>query len=176
MKKILAILFAGAFITAGHAAIAMDLVSDTIHDYTYMSANQAYGRCGGKNVSPDLIWTHVPHAAKSLALVVHDADATHEHGFYHWIVIDIPTTVTGIAKGKRFVSPARELPTDFGETQYGGPCPPLRKGVHHYDFTVYALDVEKLRIDPKWSPHDVVTAIRSHMIGRATITGLYDRN
>jgi len=161
---------------AGQAAMAMELFSDTIHDYTYMSANQAYVRCGGKNISPDLSWTHVPYGAKSLALVVHDADATHEHGFYHWIVIDIPATLTGIAKGAKFPCPARAMTTDFGETQYGGPCPPLRKGVHHYDFTLYALDVEKLRTEPRWSPHEVVAEIRKHMIGKATITGLYDRN
>jgi len=35
-----------------------------------------------------------------------------------------------------------------GRPGYLGPCPPPGRGVHHYTFTLYALKVEKLDIDP----------------------------
>ena len=35
--------------------------------------------------------------------------------------------------------------TDFGTDGYGGPCPPQGDKPHHYIFTVYAVDEDKLQ-------------------------------
>ena len=129
----------------------------------------------GANISPDLEWANVPSAARSLALVVHDPDAPHPNGFYHWLVVDIPTTITGIAKGAKFAPPARELNTDFGVPGYNGPCPPRGSGPHHYHFTLYAIAVEKLDIPTGAGPHEIASAIQAAALGQTTITGLYKR-
>ena len=160
---------------AGTKVMALELYSMTIPNGTYMLADQVYTQCGGENVSPDLAWVGVPFEAKSLALVVHDPDAPREHGFYHWIVVDIPTTVTKVAKGGKFAPPAREITTDFGVPGYNGPCPPVGHGVHHYHFTLYALDVANIELDSGMTPHQVAEAIRERAVGQATIIGLYER-
>ena len=40
---------------------------------------------------------------------------------------------------------AIESRTDFGTDGYGGPCPPQGDKPHHYIFTVYAVDEDKLQ-------------------------------
>ena len=170
MKKILAMIF----IMAGTNAMAFEIRSSVITDNALMSAEQAGGRCGGENVSPDLEWSGVPSDAKSLALVVHDPDAPRAEGFYHWIAVDIPPSVRAVAKGEKFQPPARELPGDYGVPGYNGPCPPAGHGAHHYHFTVYALDVSKIDIPSGAEPFEAAEQIRSHSVGQATLVGLFE--
>ncbi|MCL2469053.1 MAG: YbhB/YbcL family Raf kinase inhibitor-like protein [Alphaproteobacteria bacterium] len=174
MKKILAIIFAGAFIMAAQAK-AMEMDSSTIENNVFMASEQAYSECGGMNISPDLRWFDVPEEAKSLALIVHDPDAPRDFGWYHWIVVDIPPSVTGVEKGAKFDAPARELATDYGVPGYNGPCPPIGHGVHHYHFMLYALDVEELDLTPDMKPHEIDATVKASSLAQATITGLYER-
>jgi len=65
--------------------------------------------------------------------------------WYHWVVFDIPPSVHELKEGAG-AKGSPELPagavlglTDFGFSQYGGPCPPAGDKPHHYNFTVYAL-------------------------------------
>ncbi|MFU8878192.1 MAG: YbhB/YbcL family Raf kinase inhibitor-like protein, partial [Wenzhouxiangellaceae bacterium] len=89
--------------------------------------------------------------------------------FYHWVMIDIPADVTELATGQcsdgvtaggkqRPAGPAGARQGLNNYTQfmagtemegmyfgYDGPCPPWNdERLHHYHFTVYALDVERL--------------------------------
>ena len=60
---------------------------------------------------------------------------------------------------------------------YDGPCPPFNDSiVHHYDFTAYALDVERLDVDGKFTASDVLSAIEGHVLGKASFTGKYKIN
>ena len=105
--------------------------------------------CAGGNVSPSLNWSGVPKGAKSLALSVYDSDAPTGSGFWHWVVFDMPPTVTSLPKGagdpKSGLMPkgAIQSRTDFGVPGYGGPCPPQGDPPHHYHFTLFAVDVDK---------------------------------
>ncbi|MCL1972157.1 MAG: YbhB/YbcL family Raf kinase inhibitor-like protein [Endomicrobia bacterium] len=175
MKKIFAVIFTGMFILANTEAMAFDIYSKTIVDNSLMSIEQASDKCGGTNISPDLEWSEVPEGAKSLALIVHDPDAPVEHGWYHWIVVDIPITVTGVAKGAKFAKPAREIVTSYGVPGYDGPCPPVGHGMHHYHFTLYALNTEKIKLTPKMKPYEVEAAVKAHALSQVTLTGLYER-
>ena len=60
---------------------------------------------------------------------------------------------------------------------YGGPCPPAGDKPHHYQITVFAVDVDKLP-DAK---NDAASAalvgfdLHFHTLAKATLTGLYGR-
>jgi phosphatidylethanolamine-binding protein (PEBP) family uncharacterized protein len=64
---------------------------------------------------------------------------------------------------------------DFGKTGYGGPCPPKGHGPHRYQFKLLALDVDKL--DPGSTPNvaRVEAMAADHLLGRAELTGTYER-
>ena len=101
-------------------------------------------------------------------------DAPHPTGWYHWLVVNIPATVSQIASGGQ-ISGALETITDFQQNRYGGACPPVGHGIHHYNFTVYALDVQKLDVTAQTPPVEVEKLVKSHSLAQATITGLYER-
>ena len=128
-----------------------------------------------QNISPDLEWSGAPEKTKSLALIVHDPDAPVEHGWYHWIAVDIPVTATGVEKGAKFASPAREIAISSGTPGYAGPCPPVGHGAHHYHFTLYALDVKKIKLSPNLKPYEVEAAVKARAIAQTTLTGLYEK-
>lgn len=63
-----------------------------------------------------------------------------------------------------------EVANDFGKENYGGPCPP--SGVHHYVFTVYALDLERL---DDLSKQNFLFKVQEHVIDKAELIGVYSR-
>ena len=127
--------------------------------------------CDGTNVAPRLRWHGAPSATKSFALIMFDPDAPTGHGWYHWIVVDLPAQADAI--GPRVRPPAREGRNDFGTLGYGGPCPPPG-GAHRYVFTLYALAIPHLPAVRASGPA-VEAAIRSHVLETATLTGRFGR-
>jgi Raf kinase inhibitor-like YbhB/YbcL family protein len=127
--------------------------------------------CDGENVSPDLTWSGAPGDAPSLALVVTDPDA---RDFVHWLVFNITGTPSGGLSTGISSSPdaPRQGMNGFGAPGYGGPCPP--SGVHHYRFTLYALDGElELTGTPRLG--DLQAAMDGHVLANVTMTGTYHR-
>lgn len=60
---------------------------------------------------------------------------------------------------------------------YDGPCPPWNDSiVHHYVFTLYALDVESLGLDADFTAADVESAMEGHTLDTARLTGTYTLN
>ena len=60
---------------------------------------------------------------------------------------------------------------------YDGPCPPWNDSiVHHYVFTVYALDVERLEVKGEATPENVEAALKGHVLAEAKLTGTYSLN
>lgn len=122
--------------------------------------------------------------------------------FYHWVLIDVPADVTELASGacgsgvtaggkKQPPGPAgsRQGLNDYtafmdGDPQmggqyygYDGPCPPWNdERLHHYRFTVYALDVDRLELPPSFDGRQAAEAIRGHVLGEASVTGSYTLN
>lgn len=74
----------------------MRLSSPAFDDNTLIP--KQYSRLGG-DVSPPLEIGDVPNGAASLALVCHDPDAPYAHGWTHWVVWNIPPTVTNVPEG-----------------------------------------------------------------------------
>jgi Raf kinase inhibitor-like YbhB/YbcL family protein len=122
--------------------------------------------------------------------------------FYHWVLVDLPATATGITEGEYSdgVTPkGKDGPDGPGGTHqglndytnwfagdadmegkyfgYDGPCPPWNDTiVHHYVFTLYALDVERCPLEGEFSGAEVRNAISSHILAQARITGTYSLN
>jgi Raf kinase inhibitor-like YbhB/YbcL family protein len=122
--------------------------------------------------------------------------------FYHWILVDIASGISAIkeaefssnvtGKGKRGPSAAHGArqgvndytnwfasDPDMSGDYYGydGPCPPWNDSIiHHYVFTVYALDVETLPIMGRFNGPDVMKVINQHKLGSASVTGTYTLN
>ncbi len=138
--------------------------------------------CKGENLSPALEWTDPPAGTKSFAVLVHDPDApTGGAGFWHWLVVDIPASAHGLAQGagsadgKKLPAGAKQLDTDFGNSGYGGPCPPQGHGAHRYNFTVYALSVETLGLPATAKTAIVGFTVNKNALAKATLTSTYGR-
>ena len=147
-----------------------------------MALAQIYDRlgCRGKNISPELHWSGAPPATRSFAVALFDPDAPTGAGWWHWLVYDIPPSVTELAEGAG--SPGGRLPpgsvqgrNDFGSTGYGGPCPPAGDKPHHYVFTVYALRTDSIEAPPGSNPGRIGPVLDASALAKATFTALYGR-
>lgn len=68
---------------------------------------------------------------------------------------------------------------DMGGTYHGydGPCPPWNDElVHHYHFTLYALDVARCPAEGAPTRAEVLAAIEGHVLAQATLIGTYAIN
>jgi len=94
---------------------------------------------------------------------------------------NIPAKVNGLAKnaGKPDAKIAPEgsiqSRTDFGTPGYGGACPPAGNSPHRYEFTVYALDVEKIDLNEDTPSAMVGFNLNQHLLAKDTITVRYGR-
>ena len=128
-----------------------------------------------------------------------DAERT---DFFHWLLVDIPASTTEIAEGaasdgvtkggkapgrSRFGIEGTNGFTDFlkgspMEGTYGGydgPCPPWNdERLHHYHFTVYALDTDTLGLDADgdFAGQDVLDALDGHVLAQAELVGTFTTN
>lgn len=123
--------------------------------------------CEGIEVNPPLVFEDLPAAAKSLALIMEDPDAT-IGVFVHWVVFDIPVTA-GI---KEDSVPGRQGMNNSGSTAYCGPCPP--SGTHRYFFKAFCLDVF-LGLSEGISKGQLEKAMQGHILAQAELVGLYKR-
>jgi len=171
------------------------------------------------NRNPELSWSGAPPGTKSFALLCVDPDAptrpddVNREGrtvprslpraeFVHWVLVDIPATLSGIAEGacsegvtargkKKPVGPAgsRQGLNDYtgwfkGDAAmegtylgYDGPCPPWNDELaHHYRFEIHALDLARCPVDGAFTAADVRKAIAGHSLAHAALTGLYTLN
>lgn len=121
--------------------------------------------------------------------------------FFHWVLVDIPAEVSSldegaggrgiIARGKPVGATAQGVTgrndytgwfagdADMGGTYggYDGPCPPWNDSiVHHYHFTVYALDVATLGLQGAFSGQDALAAMQGHVLAQASHMGTYSMN
>jgi len=122
--------------------------------------------------------------------------------FFHWVLVDLPASLGEISEGEfsSDVTPrgkpgphaphhARQGINDYtgwfdsdndmrGDYYgYDGPCPPWNDEiVHHYVFTVFALDVGRLDVDGKLTGQQVRAAMQGHILAQASLTGTYTLN
>src|SRR5215470_3545574 len=179
----------------------------------------AQGHVGlGPNKSPKISWSAGPAKTQSYAIIAVDTDVpsvatdVNKEGktissklkrvkFYHWVLVDIPTSVTSLAAGADSdgVTSGGKPPgpgkvgvrglnnyTDWfaGDEKmkgnyagYDGPCPPWNDTRrHHYHFTVYALDVPSLGLSGTFRAPDALKAMKKHVLAKGQVVGVYVLN
>jgi Raf kinase inhibitor-like YbhB/YbcL family protein len=169
-RRLIRVLFAGTFTalsTVGAQKTAtFTVTSPDVHAGQKIASPQVFNGMG---------------CTGSYALTVYDPDAPTGSGWWHWVVYNIPASVTKLAAGagdaKKNLLPAGAAQgnTDFGAPGYGGPCPPAGDKAHHYRFTVFALDTDKLDIPPTATAAYVGFNLHAHTVAKAELTALYSR-
>ena len=132
--------------------------------------------CDGADQSPPLDWSEPPSGTKSFALIVDDPDAP-SGTFSHWAAFNIPSSARHLAAGAGNQNEGlmAQGQNDFGKSGYGGACPPTGHGPHRYRFKLLALDVDRLEVPPGARAREVETKAEQHLVGRAELTGRYER-
>lgn len=128
--------------------------------------------CDGENISPPLSWSGVPEEAQSLVLIMDDPDAVKPagHVWDHWVVFNIPTTLTAVSEGEE--PQGTHGITSSNTKEYGGPCPP--DGEHRYFFKLYALDTN-LDLQEGATKKDVEEAMEGYILAKGELMGRYER-
>lgn len=134
--------------------------------------------CHGLNQSPELRWGNIPAGTRSFAVTVYDPDAPTGSGWWHWLLYNIPSTVTRLEKDvshHALPTGAVQGRTDFGQHMFGGACPPVGDRAHRYIFTVYALGESSIVVPDGATAALVGYYIQKSKISQATITTYYAR-
>ena len=168
---------------SSHQSPSLHVSSESFQDGHTLPPAQRSGkmRAGGKDESPQLSWSGAPAGTKGYAVTMFDPDAPGRGGFWHWAVLDLPAGVTslpagaGAEGGGHLPAGALQLKNDGGFHGYLGAAPPPGHGPHRYIVTVYALDVERLGVDAGASPGKLESRLAPHVLGRGTLTGIFER-
>ena len=188
-------------------------------DFAFCLPDPTRHVCLGRNLNPELRWQDAPAGTRSFVLICHYRDVPSQGDdvnqpdrvvpaslprvdFYHWVLIDLPASMTAIAEGEfsREVTPrgkngpqaphgARQGVNNYTDWfagdhdmkgdyyGYDGPCPPWNDEiVHHYVFTLYALDIERLPLEGRFGGPEVLAALSGHILAQASLTGTYTLN
>src|SRR5437868_12189206 len=111
--------------------------------------------CDGEGTPPELHWSGVPSGVVELALTCEDPDAP-GGTFVHWVAWGIDPSSGRL--GADDASGVRQGQNHMGNNGFDGPCPPPGNGLHHYEFTLYAVD-QPIELEPGASIEDLRAAI-----------------
>ncbi|MFC5409407.1 YbhB/YbcL family Raf kinase inhibitor-like protein [Larkinella bovis] len=145
----------------------------------------APGAAPGGGTSPALSWSDVPPGTQSFVLHMHDVDVARNKtpdDNLHWLVWNIPGTLTGLPEG---LPAGAQLPdgsyqVNLFTAAYRGPGAAASGPLHHYIFELFALDT-KLDIKPGADGQgsatrvEILKAMEGHVLGKAGYVGLFKR-
>lgn len=128
--------------------------------------------CNGSDVSPPLSWENPPAKTGAFALVFSTTDWSFPINL--WIIYNIPANLTKLDKGANDHLPEGTLVGSnfYYDDKYDGPCPPDNK-LHHYIFTLYALDSMLDDQGGDVDSDDLLTLIKQHTLQQTQLFGVY---
>lgn len=164
-------------LSASNTALASEftVTTNSQRNGNFLAAQYAnsFG-CEGANQSPHISWKGAPAATKSFVVTLYDPDAPTGSGWWHWVVANVPASVSELPAGVG--SEPGKLPVgttvisnDYGIASYGGLCPPVGR-THRYVITVHALNVEQLSLPTNASAALTGYMTWVHGIGKASVT------
>ena len=176
---------------ADHAPLPYDFLppvppfavtSDDVAEGQPMGSRHMYRSLGaaGGNVSPQLSWSGFPAGTKSFAVTCYDPDAPTGSGFWHWLAVDIPPSVTSLAADAGSApgglpDGAFHVGNDFGVEGFRGTMVPASDPPHRYVFAVHAVDTAKLGIGPGVTPALAGLNLCFHTIARGLLVPVSGR-
>jgi Raf kinase inhibitor-like YbhB/YbcL family protein len=122
--------------------------------------------------------------------------------FFHWVLVDLPPAPGVIAEGefsRGFTARGKPGPETLRGARHGindytgwfagnaemagdyygydGPFPPFNDSlVHHYVFTLYAVELARLPVAGRFTGTEVREALAGHVLAEATFSGTYTLN
>lgn len=136
--------------------------------------DQAGKPCGGSDLSPQLSWSGAPKETQGFAIAMIDIDGRRGAGITHWLLYNIPATVTSLAAGAGTPELYGGGKNVWDRIGYSGPCAAIGEAPHHYVITLYALDSAAML--PSGLDRDgFLKAILPHTIRVTSIIGRSER-
>jgi Raf kinase inhibitor-like YbhB/YbcL family protein len=159
---------------------SFNLESGLISDGETMPVAQVSGifGAGGEDTSPDLTWSGFPGETQSFLATMYDPDAPTMSGFWHWVVINIPASVTSLQAGagegnETLPAGATHLSNDAGLRRYLGAAPPPGDEPHRYFVAITALDTPDAGVPDTASPALAIFQTRLHSLARGVLVPVY---
>jgi len=134
--------------------------------------------------SPPLAWSGAPKATREFVLTVEDPDVPMARFSVHWVLYDIPVTASSLPsitvdrETRTHPSPIKGASQGLNALKTRGYLPPrpfAGSGLHHYVFTLYALDIDLTLADGA-TKDEVVAAMKGHVIAETKLVALFDAN
>lgn len=161
---------------------SFSVTSSDVTDGQPLAGAQLHDSAGGENISPALSWSGAPEGTRSYVVTCYDPDAPTPSGFWHWVAVNLPASVTELPTGAggsdadlREIAgdKAFHVRNDMSQLQYDGAAPPEGDPAHRYYFVVHAVDVPELDVDADASPAVVSFNLAFHTLGRAILVGTH---
>lgn len=157
------------------------VTSEDVTDGAPLQADQVHDQAGGRNVSPALSWSGAPEGTASYVVTAYDPDAPTPSGFWHWVAVNLPASVTSLPAGAgasdealaAVAEGAFHVRNDMSRAAFDGAAPPQGDQVHRYYFVVHAVDVPALEVDGSASPAVVSFNLAFHTLARAIVVGTF---
>jgi Raf kinase inhibitor-like YbhB/YbcL family protein len=152
---------------------SFSIASEDIRDNEALNPTFTNPSIGGQNLSPELRWSGFPPQTRGFAITCFDPDAPTGCGWWHWVVVGLPASITslprGAGDGRSLTGGAFSIRNDYGARTYLGPAPVEPGRAHRYLFAVHALDTDALDITEDASPALVGANLTFHVLARAVL-------
>lgn len=174
-----AVLLVAALSAARADDAGMSISSTAVQDGGVMPSlfGGTAGACGGRGISPQISWSHVPAGTRSVVVLLFDIDGANGLGVSHWVAYNIDAARGELKQGEGQVDGAGVTVglNQKGAPAYMGPCPPVGDVAHHYVLTVIATDLAPGALGPALDRNALWRALQGHALRARSIVGRYAR-